>query len=936
LFTGISYFASILKFKYCYMRKTKSYILALLLASFTCFGASAQTVISGKVENGSTKETVSAVSVVVKGTSEGTFTDDKGNFKLSVAKLPVTLLFTSVGFEMQEIAVADAGKQVMVDFKPTNKLGQEVVVSATRVAQKIMESPVSIERINAATIRNAPAAGYYDIISNLKGVDVVSSSLTFKTPTTRGFSGSGNLRVNQLVDGMDNQAPGLNFSVGSVVGLTELDVDNIELLPGASSALYGSGGMNGTILITSKNPFKYQGLSVQVKEGVMNAGHRFRQASNYFNGALRFAEKVSDKFAYKIGVEYIRAKDWFGYDKRNYARTGTNGFVKDGDRATDPGYDGVNVYGDETQLDLRSLVFPSVSAQAPFLKNFLDTLNGGRPINVTRTGYAENEVINPNTINFKLSGALHYKIAPGVEASLSGHWGNGNTVYTGSDRYSLRDLKIGQYKLELNSKNWLVRAYTTQEDAGESYNATATVGRVIGVVNPYDVWLGKYGPTYIGARLNGATDADAHKAARAAADADRVSANSPAFKKAFNQVRSVPISKGGGLFVDRSNLYQVEGQYNLSDITGKFADIIVGGNFKRYLLNSEGTLFADSAGKIGINEYGGFVQITKRMFNDFLKLTVSGRYDKNENFDGRFTPRITALFKVAENNNIRLSYQSAYRFPSTQQQWIRLDVGGNVKLVGGVDFFDGYYGFSTKPTFNLSDVSAYKKNNFKPESVNSVEMGYKGLLMNDKLLVDLYGYYGQYQDFITRTLIIQPYNTQPIGGTVQEQLQADLAAGRPAASLGNIFSIPVNTTSKVKTFGWGLSLDYRLGSGFQVGGNLSSDELKDVPAGFKTYFSTPKYRANINFGNNGFLYKKRVGFNVVYRWQDAFYYESDFANGNVNAVHTLDAQISYKIPAGKSIIKIGANNLLNEYYTNGMGNSVIGGLYYVSFGYNVF
>lgn len=909
------------------MGKFKSCLLAFMMVIIAS-AAKAQT-ISGKVENSATKESVAAVSVMVKGTGEGTFTDDKGNFKLNVGKLPATLLISSVGYELQEVMVNEAGKPVTVSFKPSNVLGQEVVVSATRTSQKILESPVSIERISAAAIRNAPAVSYYDIISNLKGVDVVTSSLTFKTPTTRGFGGSGNTRVNQIVDGMDNQAPGLNFSVGGFIGINELDVDNVELLPGASSALYGPGGMNGTILINSKNPFKYQGLSFQVKEGAMNVGERFRPVSNYFNATLRFAHKVSDKFAFKIGAEYIQAKDWMGYDKRNYARTGTNGNVKEGDRATDPAYDGVNVYGDETQLDLRQLAFPTFAAQAPFLKNFLDTLNSGRPINVTRTGYAENEVVNPNTINVKLSGALHYKIAKDVEASLSGYWGTGNTIYTGSDRYSLRDLKMGQYKLEFNSKNWLLRAYTTQEDAGKSYNATATMGRAIGYINPYEQWIPAYAQTYVGARLNGATDADAHTVARAAADADRYSSTSDKFKKVFDSIRAVPISKGGGLFVDRTNLYQVEGQYNLSDITGSFADILVGANFKRYVLNSEGTLFADSSGKIGINEWGAYVQATKKL-GDVVKLTVSGRYDKNENFKGRFTPRVTALFKVAENNNIRVSYQTAYRFPSTQQQWIRLDVGGNVKLVGGNNFFDTYYGFSSKPTYYLEGVSAYQPLEFKPESVSSFELGYKGLLAQGKLLFDVYGYYGQYQNFITRSLIIQPFS-----GT-QQQLAADLQAGKSPAALGNVFSIPVNTTSKVKTYGFGISADYKLPQNFQVGVNLSSDQLSDVPAGFKTYFSTPKYRANASIGNTGFGYKKRMGFSVMYRWQDAFYYEGDFANGDVNAVNTLDLQISLKIPAAKTLVKIGATNLLNEYYTNGMGNSVVGGLYYISLGYNVF
>jgi hypothetical protein len=652
------------------------------------------------------------------------------------------------------------------------------------------------------------------------------------------------------------------------------------------------------------------------------------------NGAIRIAKKLSDKFAFKIGAEIITAQDWLGNDKRNYARTGTNGYLINGDRATDPNYDGINVYGDETTADIRANVLnPIGDSAAPFLKNFIDTLNGGRPINVSRTGYDEKYVVNNRTLNLKLSGALHYKISAGTEAILSGYWGNGNTVYTGSDRYSLRNLKMGQYKLEFNNKNWLLRAYTTQEDAGESYNATVTTRLLNEAIKPSGGstgWFSTYAQTYLGARLNGLGDFDAQTAARKTADGSRLEPGSARFKKILDSLRAIPIGRGGGLFVDRTNLYQVEGQYNLSDYTGKFADVLIGANFKRYLLNSEGTLFADSAGKIGINEYGAYVQATKKLLNDVLKLTVSGRYDKNENFKGRFTPRVTALVKVAENSNVRISYQTAYRFPSTQQQWIRLDVGGNVKLLGGNDFFDGYYGFSTKPTFYIEDVSAYKKVDFKPESVSSFELGYKGLLAQGKVLVDVYGYYGQYQNFITRRLIITPYSGS------QSQLAADLAGGKPAGDLGNIYSIPVNTTSKVKTYGFGLSVDYRMPANFVVSGNLSSDNLKDVPAGFKAYFSTPKYRTNVSFGNSGFAYKKRLGFNVTYRWQDAFFYESDFANGNVNAIHTLDAQISYKIPSAKTLIKIGANNLLNEYYTNGVGNAVIGGLYYVSLGYNVF
>ena len=307
------------------MRKITSYLVTFLLANILTIAAFAQNVtINGNVRNSTTKEGSGAVTVTVKGEETGTFTDDKGNFRITVKKMPATLLFSSVGYELQEMNVSSASARVQVEFKPSSALGQEVVVAANRVPQKIMESPVSIERISAANIRNSPVSNYYDVVTTLKGVDVTTSSLTFKTPTTRGFNSSGNTRFNQLVDGMDNQAPGLNFSVASIIGLSELDVDNIELLSGASSALYGPGGMNGTLLMTSKNPFKYQGLSVLIKEGVMHVGSgRQRDPSLYSNWNIRWGKKVSEKFAFKINAELIQAKDWMGNDKRNYSRTGT-------------------------------------------------------------------------------------------------------------------------------------------------------------------------------------------------------------------------------------------------------------------------------------------------------------------------------------------------------------------------------------------------------------------------------------------------------------------------------------------------------------------------------------------------------------------------------------------------------------------------------------
>jgi outer membrane receptor protein involved in Fe transport len=898
------------------MRKSFRFSLLFLMAALFSLAAVAQTItLTGRVRNISNQESVPSVSVSVRGSSIGTFTDENGNFKLNVAKLPVTLVFSSVGYESQELTVNDASQNITIDFTPGTSLGQEVVVAASRTPERILESPVTIERVSSTTIRNAPASNYYDVVGNLKGVDIVASSLTFKTPTTRGFSGSGNLRFNQIVDGMDNQAPGLNFSVGSIIGLTELDVDNMELLPGASSALFGPGGMNGTLLINSKNPFRYQGLSFQVKTGIMNIDSRERGASPYYNWSLRYGKKVSEKFAFKFGTELIQARDWLADDYRNYQRFGTSGFIKPGTRETDPGYDGVNVYGDETadpRVPTFRTILGNIATAVPFLRDYIGSITPGiaSDLKISRTGYTENQVVDPNTFNFKLSGAAHYKIRPNLEAVLAGNWGTGNTVYTGSQRYSLRALEVGQYKLELNAKNWFLRGYTTQENAGESHNLTVATQLFNEAWKPSSAWYQEYAFAYLNARQTGRTDIDAHNVARATADNNRPAPGSQQFKNLFNEVRMKPIPQGG-LFLDRSDLYMVEGQYRLNELID-FAEVLVGGNWKQYVLNSQGTLFPDTKGNpIKINEFGSYVQIAKDIIPDLLKLTASGRYDKNENFKGRFTPRVTAVVKPAKDHNIRLSYQTAYRFPSTQQQWIDLNVGTGT-LLGANRFLWEKYNLVNDPgraasATGLGEVIPY--NEVKPESVTSFETGYKSLIGN-KLLIDAYGYYGRYRDFITRRDVIQ-------------------------TSTAKGYSIVVNSPEKVTTYGWGIGADYLLPRNFVVNGSLSSDKIENVPAGFRAFFNTPELRSTVSLSNTGFGKDKLYGFNVAWRWQKGFFYENDFIQGDVPSFHVVDAAFSMKAPKIKSMFKLGATNLGNQHYRTAIGNPTIGGLYYLSFAYNV-
>ena len=916
------------------MRKSCRLTIGLFVVqAFVFAGFSQTTSISGTVRNSVSKETISAVSVLVKGSSLGTFTNEHGVYKLTVDKLPVVLVFSSVGFETQEITASSATTALDVDFVPASALGQEVVVAASRYPERFLESSVSIERVSNAAIRNSASSNYYDIVHNLKGVDVVAASLSFKTPTTRGFAGSGNTRFTQIMDGMDNQAPGLNFSVGSIIGLTELDVESMELLPGASSALYGPGGMNGTLLINSKSPFKYQGLSFQVKTGVMHTDNRERTISPYYNWSLRWAQKVSERFAFKIGTELIQAKDWLADDYRNYKRLGTTGSIVPGTRSTDPNYDGVNVYGDETTANLKDLLV-GISAQVPFWQSYVAALPENIP--VSRTGYTENEVVDPNSVTYKLSGALHYKLTSKLEAIIAGYWGTGNAIYTGSERYSLKNLKMGQYKAELRSDKWFVRAYTTQENSGESHNLTVTTRLFNEEWKPtltFDAngdpdpqptdWLMQYAFAYMNAKLAGRPELESHNFARSVADVGRPVAGSQQFQSIFDKVRKEPIPEGG-LFLDRTDLWMIEGQYNLTEAI-EVVDVLVGGNWKQYKLNSAGTLFADKVGDpIIINEYGAYAQVGWEAIKDRLRLTGSGRYDKNQNFKGRFTPRVTALVKVAPDQNIRLSFQTAYRFPSTQQQWIDLQVGSGILIGANKSLWEKYdlinnpgYDPATVPPNGTEPVRVpYIEVN--PESVTTFEVGYKSLIKR-KLLIDAYIYYGNYEDFLTRRDVVQfePGVTPSFANEYRG------------------ISVVVNSPEKVETYGWAVGLEWLLPRNFTVNANVSSDKIENVPTGFRAFFNAPETRTVLSVGNTAFGPNKYFSANVSWRWQEGFFYENDFAQGDLPSYSIVDASVSFKQPKIRSVFKLGANNVFNQYYRTAVGNPSIGGLYYLSFAYNV-
>lgn len=953
------------------------YVLLFVYAGNIAAQAQSITV-SGTVKDKQSKEGLAGVSLTIKGHSGGTASTSNGSFTFTTtAKVPFTLVASYVGYGTVEQQITGNATGINLELETAVVLGGDVVVSASRTPERILESPVSIERMSAASIREIAAPSFYDALNNMKGVESSMQSLTFKSINTRGFNSNGNTRFNQYIDGMDNQAPGLNFSVGNIVGITELDVDNVELLPGASSALYGAGGINGTLLMTSKDPFKYPGASFQYKTGVNHVNDDNSSVQPFNQLDVRMAKSWNNKFGVKAAFSFLQAKDWFGNNYSNFDRTANS--VKSGDRSSDPNYDGVNVYGDEVNANLRFVAagisanpqlagafagFNGIMTAAPTASygNLVTLINANpayaalRPAlpylgvayglrnglisnqSVSRTGYNESDLVDYGTKSLKFSGGLYYNITPTIQLIGQANWGTGTSVYTGSDRYSLRNFNIGQYKIELKGQDFFVKAYTTQERSGDSYISSILGSYINEKTSPSRTsWFPTYTAAYATAKAQGATDAIANAAARSAADANRALPGSAAFINNKNAIMNTNISATnfatgvyGAKFDDKTNLYHYEGQYNFTNLFNNVIEFQVGASSRLYQLRSGGTIFDDLNREININEYGAFAQAGKK-FGEFFKLTVAGRYDKSTNFEGRFTPRITGVFTVAKNNNIRLSYQTGYRNPTTQNQYIDLSVGGgSQRLIGGLPVSLAKYGLSTEATKGYTEASyraynaalvagtspagilqkyTFDPRGVRPESVQAYEIGYKGLL-SPRLLIDAYGYYNRYKDFITAVNVYQQV------GTSTDYVK---------------YGVPVNAEGTVTSYGGALGLDYLMGK-WNVSGNVSYNQIGDLPANYINDFNTPKIRYNLGLGNKEIV--KNFGFNVSYRWQDQFYWNSSFSAGQVPAYSTLDAQVSLRIPSVNSVVKLGGSNILNKYYFTSYGNPEAGAIYYIGLTFN--
>lgn len=864
-----------------------------------------------------------------------------------------------------------------------------MVVTASRVPENILKSPVAIEKLDIRAIKETAAPGFYDALENVKGVQMTTSSLTFKVPNTRGFNIPNNFRFMQLVDGVDMQAATLGVPLGNAIGPTELDISSVEITPGAASALYGMNAINGMANLITKSPFLYQGLSIYHKTGVNHVDGKDHAPAILTESALRYAKAFNNRFAFKLNVSYMQGVDWrsdtrLDQNSNNLKSANPNFPALDG--SNNAAADLWNRYGDDALAgsNLVSIGGLTIDGEA------------NRTLRVARTGYYETELVSPKVANLKFDAALHYRLGNNAELAYSYRFGEMDGVFQRGNKIRLENVHVQNHHLELKGSNYVVRGYVSLENTGDSYNVKPLAdnmdlysGGATDTKRP-ESWGSKYKAAMAafsethGGELTSENLAAAAAYAREQADASRVVPGTAAFNELKNTITklnnwdirsgSIPDAPetGGAALVQKSRMYHAEAQWDLSSKV-KYFDLLVGGDARVYEIIPDGNNFVDFDrpiadrnkqinGSFGSNIYyekfGAFTQVTKTFFDEKLKLFGSLRYDYNPEFDPKFTPRLAAVFSPSNSHNIRVTFQQGYRFPALFEALSYVN-NGRVKRVGSLSYINeglGYLenSYTQASVVNFNSVVAGQGNTdavalanremlvpanlpkARPEQITSYEVGYKALLFNNKLVVDIDAYTNRYEGFLGQVQVFVPKDATigsdaAVISMLDRNRDATTASGGNAASNGQErYRVYTNAKNKYTNYGGALGVTYNFYKKYTVAGNLNYNRMKSNTTNdiFVTGFNTPEWSSNLSFGNREIV--KNIGFNVAWRWQDSFLWESPLVTGDIAAFNTIDAQVTFKFPKAKTSVKIGGANLLNHRYLQYAGGPTLGALYYAA------
>ncbi len=844
----------------------------------------------------------------------------------------MTKSFTLV-FAFLPVIAGAQGSSVRTDTTVSSTLNP-VIISASRISEKQLAAPVSISVLSSRGIVASPSGNFYDAAGQLKGVHMIAPSLGFKVLNTRGFSNTTNVRFVQLVDGVDNQSPHIGAPIADALVPGELDIERVEVVQGVASALYGMNATNGLVNILTKDPFTSAGISFRQQTGVNHISDPGGTGAKlYTNSSIRWASVLSKRWAFKVNLGYVRGYDWVANNTEDLNPKGNASTNLTG--ADNPGYDGVNIYGNESS-DRKTITL------------------GGKSYVVARTGYAERDVTDYTLENLKGNAAVYYKVKDNAVLSYTYTGALLNSVYQRANRFRLQDYSLQQHALQYHSPVLQLRAYLTHENTGNSYNLRSMAENLDIASKSNNQWYADYTTAFNSAVSAGNNVAAALHSARDAADAGRLQPGTDAFNNRRSELQQINNWDIGAALKVKANLIQTEGAVDLSKWLGMdYLQLTAGADFRDYVIVPDGNYFinpTDSGKNLNYTSFGAFVRASKGFLNERLQISAALRATKYEYFDVTLNPRITAVYELSKDQYVRASFQNGYRYPSIFEGFSNINSGG-VKRVGGLPVMsngvfeniwlktsiDAFQAAVNKDvnTNGMSQTAALDKNKgllkrstytyVKPEEMTSYEIGYRRVFLNRRLFIDADAYYNNYKNFIAQFEGSVPNTTDD--GQIPASLYDKAKQAR--------YRMYTNSNAVVHNYGAELDARYVIDRHFTASANASYQTLKknSQDDGLEDGYNTPEWMLNAGIAGSNIY--KGLGFGITAKYQSDFYYQSFLINGTVPSIFNADAAVSYTFTKPALNVKVGASNVFNHYYYSILGGPQIGGLYYTTLTLNL-
>lgn len=800
--------------------------LLLLLLPGVCLLAQKATV-SGKVTDSETGEPLSRASVVQEGTANGVFTGADGAFSLSLPAGNHTLIISYLGFRTESKPLSlSAGQKATLDVAlvTTSLQGEEVVISASRRAEKMTNAPATISVINANAIKELPSFNVAELLGRQRGVDYVRSGVLGIGINARGFNSAFNPKNLQINDGRLSSLIATGLPLGALSTTVKEDVERIEVVLGPSSALYGPNAHNGLLNTVTKDPRVYQGTTV-----ALGAGNQ-----KVLTARFRHATKVNDKLAFKLSGEYTKGEE-FEFTDTVYNVAGGVEFAK---------YPEYLLNREFNSLRGEAQVYYSITPKSDLIVGY----GASNSNNIGNTNAGRNQIRD-----WRVSWAQVRLVSPRLYFNLYNTWSHTDSTYA----MNRRTLNYWSYK---NAKN---------PDGSLKFDESTARAKSLATF-----WLAN-----------------------------------PALPNGGLELAR------GALFQDQSQRLNTELQYNNS--AGKLFDFIIGAQYQRDQANSNQTYLIDKGGNIEINQIGGYAQLERRF--GALRTVLAARADNHDLYGFNFIPKAALVYSIGDKGAARVTYGKGIAAPTI------LNLSANI--FGGLLLGNGE-GFTIKEVdvTRQEVVNTYQVKSLVAEKIQTIELGYKGLL-GKKLFFDANAYYNISENFLSPSINVAvdrefyDHDNNPataaipkiVGYATQRGTQpiSELTAVTPIVPNGetgaNTLLTYVNF-GKVSTYGFDASLTYAFTSALNARLNYSwfgydlddTDAANDGNKDGKVNESDLPINTPANKLSLGLSYSGKKLFGSVFgRWVQAY----DFFSG-INVAAKTNENLIYggnKVIEGKRV-----------------------------------